>query len=258
MIKFVFWFFLSFIFLWYSFGNCVKNNNWYRECSETKKIILNQSSDLSINPEETNIDLSKMDFDDPSECKTDFCYKESEIIVSVKKIWKPMSVVINSTWLKSRDFANNFPNISEKKLINNYSSIYDRYVLQKVLYDRWLMNTKPTWKIWYMTEQAVMALQCIKWIKEYDEKNWIFLIWSKTISEINKLKERMKNSEYLKNTKLPTINLKKCWNEFVERNADLTNLLWNPPSRANNNYWNNISPNYWLDIEGEVKIKKVE
>jgi hypothetical protein len=77
-----------------------------------------------------------MDFDDPKECSTDFCYKESQIIVTVKKTWKPMMSVINKEALKSRDFAKNFPNISEKKLLNNNSPVYDRFILQKVLYER--------------------------------------------------------------------------------------------------------------------------
>ena len=39
---------------------------------------------------------------------------------------------VNNCW----DFAKNFPNISEKSLLNNGSPVYDRLILQKVLYER--------------------------------------------------------------------------------------------------------------------------
>lgn len=246
------------IFVWFSYWNCLYNKEGFWECSQTKNILLDQTIDRTITPEETNINLADMDFDDPKECSTDFCYKESQIIVTVKKIWKPMISVINKEDLKSRDFAKTFPNISEKRILNNNSPVYDRFILQKVLYERWLLDSKPTGKIWYLTEQAIMALQCIKWLKEYDESNWMFIVWSKTITEVNKIKDKMKDSNYLKKTRLPNINFAKCWDDFEERNKDLNNLIWNPPSWANNNYWNAITPNYYLKPEGEVKIKKTE
>lgn len=77
-----------------------------------------------------------MDFSDPKQCTTDFCYKESQIIITVKKVWKPMIAIINNSGLLSRDFAKNFPNISEKKHLDNSSPVYDRIILQKVLYER--------------------------------------------------------------------------------------------------------------------------
>lgn len=246
------------IFVWFSYWDCIYNKQWFWECSQTKTILLDQTIDRTITPEETNINLADMDFTDPKECSTDFCYKESQIIVTVKKIWKPMISVINKETLESRDFAKSFPNISEKKLLNNNSPVYDRFILQKVLYERWLLDSKPTGKIWYLTEQAIMALQCIKWLKEYNESSWMFIVWPKTIIEVNKIKDKMKNSNYLKNTRFPNIDFAKCWDDFEERNKDLNNLIWNPPSWANNNYWNAITPNYYLKPEGEVKIKKTE
>lgn len=252
-------FFLSvIIFSSFSYWDCLYNKQWYWECSQTKNILLDQTIDRTITPEETNINLADMDFSDPKECTTDFCYKESQITVTVKKIWKPMTSLINSNSLNSWDFAKTFPNISEKKTLTNTSPVYDRFILQKVLYERWLLDSKPTWKIWYLTEQAVMALQCIKGFKEYDESKWMFIIGPKTIAEINKLKERMKDSTYLKKTRFPSVDFSSCWIEFKERNESLNTLIWNPPSRANNNYSNAITPNYSLKPEGEVKIKKSE
>jgi hypothetical protein len=47
-----------------------------------------------------------------------------------------MTTLINKESLNSRDFAKTFPNISEKQLLNNNSPVYDRFILQKVLYER--------------------------------------------------------------------------------------------------------------------------
>jgi len=83
-----------------------------------------------------SINISDMNFDEPKECENEFCFKETYVTITVKKTRKPISIVINNENLKPRDFAKNFPNISEKKLLNNNSPIYDRYILQKVLYER--------------------------------------------------------------------------------------------------------------------------
>ncbi|MEI6773683.1 MAG: hypothetical protein WCL18_02420 [bacterium] len=81
----------------FSYGDCIYNKEGFWECSETKNIIVNQNIDKTITPQETNINLADMDFTDPEACKTDFCYKESQITITVKKIWKPMVAVINDT-----------------------------------------------------------------------------------------------------------------------------------------------------------------
>jgi hypothetical protein len=47
-----------------------------------------------------------------------------------------MISAINNSGLTYWDFANNFSNISEKKILNNNSPVYDRLILQKVLYER--------------------------------------------------------------------------------------------------------------------------
>ena len=244
------------IFIWFSYGDCIYNKEWFWECSQTKNITINQDIDKTIAPEETNINLANMDFTDPKECSTDFCFKESQITITVKKTWKPMTSVINDSWLLSWDFAKNFPNISEKKLLNNGSPVYDRLILQKVLYERWILDSKPTGKIGYLTEQAIMKLQCVKWFKEYNTANGTFIIWPKTIEETNKIKEKMKDPKYLKKTMFPNVDFTKCWKDFQTRDKELDNLAWNPPSRANNNYLNNINPDYSITPEGEVKIKK--
>ncbi len=242
-------------FLWLVYGQYIYNNQWFREYSQTKNILVNQSTDKTVLPKEMNVNLLDMDVADPKQCETDFCYKEVEVSVTVKKTWKPMTAVVNDESLKSSDFAKQFLNISQKKIVNNNSPVYDRIVLQKVLYDRGLLGSKPTWKLWYLTEQAIMKLQCMKWFQEYDTWNSMFIIWPKTIAEINKIKDKMKNPNYLKKTPLPNIDLSKCWSIFQQRNIELGNLLWNPPSRANNSYQNSSDVSAILKLEGQVTVK---
>jgi hypothetical protein len=80
-----------------------------------------------------------MSIDAPVECKSDFCYEESSVVVKVKKIWKPLTTIINNNSLKSWEFAKEFSNIAENQTIDNKSSVYDRVVVQKILYDRGLL-----------------------------------------------------------------------------------------------------------------------
>jgi len=204
------------------------------------------------------LNLSDMSIDVPVECKSDFCYEESSVVVKVKKIWKPLTTIVNSDSLKSWEFAKEFSNLAEDQTIDNKSPVYDRVVLQKILYDRWLLWTKPTGKIWYLTELAVMKLQCIKWFSEYNSSKSIFEIWHKTIVELNKLKERMKNPDYLSDSKLPEIELSICGKDFISRYNTINSLLKNPPTWANNTYSNMIVPDTSIKWEGEVIIKKTQ
>jgi len=234
-------------------NGCITTNEWIFRCNKEISIFVDNTKN---DPIETKIDLSQLDFEDPKECETKFCYKESTIIIKVEKIYKPIDVIINSSSLKANDFADKFPNIVSQNYVNNLSPVVDRFVLQKVLYERWLLESKPTGKIWYITEQAIMKLQCIKKYQEFDKINGIFFAWPKTISEINKIKEKMKDKNYLKNTHVPNINLSTCWENFKKRNDSLNTLLWNPPSRANNSYSNTWVPSYSIQLNWEVKIQK--
>jgi hypothetical protein len=86
---------ISFACIGFSYGDCLYNKEGFWECSETKNIVVNQNIDKTITPQETNINLADMDFTDPETCKTDFCYKQSQITITVKKVRKPMVAVIN-------------------------------------------------------------------------------------------------------------------------------------------------------------------
>jgi len=211
-----------------------------------------------VNLDQIVLNLSDMSIDAPVECKSDFCYEESSVVVKVKKIWKPLTTIINNNSLKSWEFAKEFSNIAENQTIDNKSSVYDRVVVQKILYDRGLLWTKPTGKIWYLTELAIMKLQCIKWFSEYNSSKSMFEIGPKTVKEINQLKERMKNQHYLSDTKLPVIELSSCGKDFVNRYNAISSLLKNPPSWSDNTYSNMIVPDTSIKWEGEVIIKKTQ
>lgn len=257
MNKLIIYFFVLFVsFFSFSVADCIQNDNGFYECTQQRSITLDEVIGQDLDLDEMVLDLSEIDIDSPESCDTDFCYEESDITVIVKKIWKPLTSIINNDSLTSWDFANEFPDIWEDDILDNKSSVYDRIILQKVLYDRWLLGVKPTWKIWYLTELAIMKLQCIKWIDEYNSEKTIFEIWPKTITELNNLKHRMKNSNYLLNTQLPDINLEDCGSSFVSRYDAISKLLKNPPSRATNEYENMITPDTSLNWEWEVIIKR--
>jgi hypothetical protein len=252
--------FLIFFLCFFVFVNadCFQNEMWFYECTQQRNITLDEVVWQELDLDEMVLDLSEIDIDSPQQCETDFCYEESDITVVVKKVWKPLTSIINSDSLSSWQFAQEFPDIKEENILDNKSSVYDRVVLQKILYDRWLLGVEPTGKIGYLTELAIMKLQCIKWFSEYNPEKTIFEIWSQTIWELNSLKERMKDSNYLVSTELPNIELEDCGPTFVSRYNAISNLMQNPPSWANNNYNNMITPDTSLDREGEVIIKKTE
>ena len=257
MNKFIIYFFVFFVFfVSYSTADCVQNDFWFYECVKEKHISVDELNWNTLDLDQIVLNLSEMNIDQPKECKTDFCYEESSVIVTVKKTWKPLTSVVNDENLKSWDFANKFDNIKETDLVNNRSSVYDRVVLQKVLHDRWILESKPTGKIGYLTELAVMQLQCIKWYSEYNSSKAIFEIWPRTIYEINNLKDRMKDENYLSSTSLPQFNLYDCDQSFISRYNAIKSLLKSPPSWANNEYKNMITPDTTLNWEWEVIIKK--
>ena len=51
---------------------------------------------------EITLDLSEIDMQPPEECKTDYCYEETEAVVIIRKTWKPLLSVISrdsmTTW----------------------------------------------------------------------------------------------------------------------------------------------------------------
>jgi len=95
MYKYIVLCLISLTCIGFSYGDCLYNKEGFWECSETKNIVVNQNIDKTITPQETNINLANMDFSDPETCKIDFCYKESQITITVKKVRKPMVAVIN-------------------------------------------------------------------------------------------------------------------------------------------------------------------
>jgi hypothetical protein len=63
--------------------------------------------------DEVILNLSDININQPKQCETDFCYEESSVVVTVKKIWKPLSSIINDNSLKSWEFAKEFKDIND-------------------------------------------------------------------------------------------------------------------------------------------------
>lgn len=238
-------------------AECTYSDDWFFECVQEKYISLNENIWEESNLDKITLDLSQIDMPPPKECITDFCYEESNVIVILRKTWKPFLSIVNSDSMTTWGFAKEFDDIKETILVNNRTPIFDRVILQKVLYDRGLLWTKPTGKIWYLTELAIMRLQCIKWYSEYNTSKTIFEIGPQTIKEINNLKNRMKDQSYLASTSLPNVDLSQCGNEFVRRQSTIEWLLDTPPSWANNDYGNMVTPDSSLEWDWEVILKKV-
>lgn len=240
-------------------AGCNYSDVGFFECVEEKYIYLNEEiGEATSNLNEMKLDVGKIDMPPPVECVKDYCYEETNVIVVIKKTRKPLLAVVNSDTLPSREFAEKFDDIQEETKITNKSPIFDRVTLQKVLHDRGLLGVEPTGKIWYLTELAVMKLQCLKGYSEYNPSKDIFEIGPRTIQEVNALKERMKDENYLKDSRLPEVNLAECGDEFTRRQAKIGGLLKTPPTRANNHYGNYLRSGSSLQWDGEVVLKKVD
>lgn len=247
-----------FLYAFVSAAECWYNSSSYFQCTDEKKIYLNEDMNGELNLNEIMLDIGNIDMPPPTECVKDYCYEETNVVVTIKKTWKPLLSVINNSAMKPSDFAKKFEDIAETTVVDNWSPVFDRVVVQKVLYERWLLGAKPTGKIWYLTELAVMKLQCIKWFSEYNDAKAVFEIGPKTIEAINTLKHKMKDEKYLKNTWFPPVDFAKCGKEFVTRQSKIEWLLQSPPTWANNSYGPNLLTWSSLQRDGEVILKRAD
>lgn len=217
-----------------------------------------------------NIDFDNYNINPPKEClqKMSVCEETTDIHIITKKTWRVIRLDnISSKKLDPVLFAKYYPNIKSKNIINDGSPLQDKLITQRILYDRGLLNIEPTGKIGWLTEIAIMKLQHLKGIKEYDEKKGIVYIGPKTIKELNALKDRMKDPNYLKNNPLPNINVNDFDENFKKRLNEIQNMINKTSPNQNELYKNAINssnvvippikPEY-LKFEGRAKILKQE
>jgi len=242
----------------YSFvsATCAYSDIWFYECTENRDIALSENIWWSTTLSEISLDVWKIDMPPPKECLTpEYCYEETSMVVVIRKTWKPVLAVINNEAMPPSEFAEKFRDVQSTGILTNDSPLLDKVIFQKTLFNRWLID-KVTGKFWYLTELAVMKLQCIKWFVEYNETKTMFEVWPLTIKEVNNLKDRMKEEEYLAKTKLPDIDIKKCGKEFSQRETAIERLMQDPPSRASISYPRKAFSDPSLIWDGVVSLKK--
>jgi hypothetical protein len=152
--------------------------------------------------------FAEYDIEAPSICRQAniYCHEKTIVTSHVTKEWEVIPVAaIWDPQLSPQDFANFYPNLPEDKIINDWSPSSQKWILQRILYERGLLEVFPTGKIGYLTEEAITKLQYYKNIEEVDELKGIVVIGPKTIKELNKLKTRMKSDDFISNSPMPLI-----------------------------------------------------
>lgn len=239
-------------------AGCAYTDIWFYECTENRDIALSENLWWFSNLSEISLDVWNIDMPPPKECINDeYCYEETSVVVVIRKTWKPVLAVINNEAMPPSEFAEKFRDVDLTGVLTNDSPLLDKVIFQKTLFNRWLID-KVTGKLWYLTELAVMRLQCIKWIVEYDESKTMFQAWPLTIKEVNELKDRMKEEEYLAKTKLPKIDLATCGKEFKQREKAIETLMQSPPSWAIKTYPKKAITDPSLIWDGVVSLRKEE
>lgn len=236
------------------------------EYTKQNNIYLKSNANSS---DQAQIDFSNYNVEPPSECydKQIVCEENTEITVITKKTWKPVTVQkITDSHLTAESFAKYFPALPENKSLSGGSPLAPRLVAQRILYERGLLSRVPTGKMGYETELAILKLQCLKGINEFDAKRQVVLIGPKTVKELNQLKESMKDPEYLKSHLLPPVDLSKCSQPLQKRAVQLAAAQQKAEAAAPVAGRQKTAPVSTIDalplkpqflkLEGEVLIKK--
>ena len=78
-------------------------------------------------------------------------------------------------------------------------------LLQRPLYDRGILPVLPTGRFGAMTEQAILHFQQIKGIDPCTDRP--AYADNRTVAEINKMKHRMRDPDYLRQTQAPNFEI---------------------------------------------------
>lgn len=176
---------------------------------KTKEYIL--KLDASDDVKSQKIDFSDYNIPAPEECNEPniACHETAKIQITTTKQWKIYRTkTIDSPDLTSHDFAKKYPNLNENaESIDNTSPPEQKWILQRMLYERGLLPVFPTGNVGYETEKAIIKFQHIKGINEWDKRKGIVEIGPQTVKALNDLKERMKDPQYLEKRPLPVVKL---------------------------------------------------
>lgn len=222
-------------------ADTVRNGYTYHDnglIEHIKKSVLFLQSNSLDGSVESKLDLKSLNTEPPTECydQTVACEESTEITVITKKVWTPVKLgSILDEKLDPATFAKYFPKLNENQTISNGSRQPDKLIAQRALYEAGLLNSLPTGKFGYQTELAVIKLQCLKGIEEYDTKKKIAIMGPKTIKEINAIKAKLRDPTYFDKNPLPTVNLGKCAKNLSARAATINTLLASPLPASTSN-----------------------
>lgn len=174
--------------------------------------------------------FEEYDIPAPPVCKQEntVCHEKMTIKAHVEKEWEV--VIVSPIWSKEltpQKFSEYYPNLPENKIITDGSSPQNKWIVQRILYERGLLDTFPTGKIGYKTEEAIAKFQYLKGIEEVDKKKKIIVIGPKTIKELNKLKEKMKDPSFISRLPLPATPTDKMTPFQQQRIAEIRKILVN-------------------------------
>ncbi|MEA3304231.1 MAG: hypothetical protein U9Q15_00420 [Patescibacteria group bacterium] len=229
----------------------------------TKTKVYEIDMDTRITRENTYIDFDDYNIDPPLECsQPNFaCDEYSHIKIITTKTWNVKKTEkINSSSLTTSDFAKYYPNLPDIQEINNLSDPDQKWIVQRILYERGLLPVFPTGNIGYETEKAIIKLQHIKGFEEFDPKRGISYIGPQTIKELNGLKDRMQDPEYIPNHPLPVVRMDDLGNNHKKRYQDITNRQISSgymPNYDTSNQVEIVKP-HSLRFSGGAKIEGLE
>jgi len=188
------------------------------------------STDPETNMQKINFDAANIE--PPAQCKDPLmiCDEESVVNIHTVKTWKLRKVrQLNDPLLSPDEFAKKYPNLKDNvKEINDGSPPDQKFIAQRILYERGLLRRLPTGKIGYETEQAVIKFQHLKGFAEYDAARQITYIGPRTIKELNALKDRLQDPNYLKEKPLPEVGEKDLGEPHLSRMQKINQLVEKP------------------------------
>lgn len=152
------------------------------------------------------IDLSKYDIPQPAVCARPnvHCEESTNVNIKITRVWNITSVYeLNDARLKAEEFAQYYPDVSEEVPLTRNSDPKQVLILQRVLYERGMLETLPTGRYGAQTQRAVLHFNVIKGLDRCDGKTSVAS--RATLRAINALKRRMADTKYLASTKVPPI-----------------------------------------------------
>ena len=185
------------------FSSASALQTFMRTESKTVEIDLDTRDDQDVR----SINLSDYDIARPAECDdpTVFCQEYTHVHVTIDKTWEIVQVgSVRSEELSASEFAAYYPNIQSESVTSN-SPTEDILLLQRALYDRGLLPVEPTGRFGVLTELAMLHFQQIKGYEEWG--NGEVIAGPRSVADINAMKDRMKDPEYLQDTSVPELDI---------------------------------------------------